>query len=77
MSAGLLDAADDSSSMLPEELMNEFRRDHTTALPMATVFVVDTDRVIRWIDVRPDCSSRTSVQTSLPRWIPCSRTPDT
>ena len=34
--------------------------DGTTALPMPTVLIVDADRTIRWIDVRPDYSARTT-----------------
>jgi peroxiredoxin len=34
--------------------------DGTTAVPMPTVLIVDADRTIRWIDVRPDYSARTT-----------------
>lgn len=34
--------------------------DGTTAVPMPTVLIVDSDRTIRWIDVRPDYSARTT-----------------
>ena len=34
--------------------------DRTTALPLPTVLIVDTNRIIRWIDVRPDYSARTT-----------------
>jgi peroxiredoxin len=34
--------------------------DGTTALPMPTVAILDPDRTIRWIDVQPDYSARTT-----------------
>lgn len=34
--------------------------DGTTALPMPTVLIVDADRTIRWIEVRPDYGARTT-----------------
>jgi peroxiredoxin len=34
--------------------------DGTTALPMPTVAILDPDRTIRWIDVHPDYSTRTT-----------------
>jgi peroxiredoxin len=33
--------------------------DNTTTLPMPTVVILDPDRTIRWIDVRPDYGHRT------------------
>ena len=33
--------------------------DGTAGLPMPTTLAVDTNRVVRWIDVRPDYSNRT------------------
>jgi len=39
--------------------------DGTTVLPMATALIVDSDRKIRWIDVRPDYSARTTASEIL------------
>jgi hypothetical protein len=33
--------------------------DGTAGLPMPTTLAVDTNRVVRWIDVHPDYSNRT------------------
>ena len=40
--------------------LETFNADGTIALPMPTVLIVDADRTIRWIDVRPDYSARTT-----------------
>ncbi|MFZ0180369.1 MAG: hypothetical protein WAL84_10955 [Candidatus Dormiibacterota bacterium] len=32
--------------------------DGTIAIPMPATVIIDADRVIRWIGVRPDCSTR-------------------
>ena len=40
--------------------LEEVNADGTIALPMPTVLIVDADRTIRWIDVRPDYSARTT-----------------
>jgi hypothetical protein len=34
--------------------------DGTSALPMPTVAILDPDRTLRWIDVHPDYSTRTT-----------------
>jgi peroxiredoxin len=39
--------------------------DGTTALPMPTVVILDPDRTIRWIDVRPDYSTRPTPRAIL------------
>jgi peroxiredoxin len=39
--------------------------DGTTGLPMPATLAVDTDRVVRWIDVHPDYSTRTEPATIL------------
>jgi peroxiredoxin len=39
--------------------------DGTTAIPMPTTLIVDTRRVVRWVDVHPDYSSRSEVADIL------------
>jgi peroxiredoxin len=39
--------------------------DGTETIPMPTVVIADADRVIRWIDVRPDYTTRTEVEDIL------------
>lgn len=37
----------------------------TTAIPMPTTVVIDADRVVRWVDVHPDYSTRSEVRDVL------------
>ena len=39
--------------------------DGTTGLPMPTTVIVDADRVVRWIDVHPDYSTRSEPEQIL------------
>lgn len=39
--------------------------DGTTAIPMPTAVVIDADRVVRWVDVHPDYSTRSEVSDIL------------
>jgi peroxiredoxin len=39
--------------------------DRTTGLPMPTTIIVDADRIIRWIDVHPDYSTRSEPERIL------------
>jgi peroxiredoxin len=39
--------------------------DGTTAIPMPTTVVIDADRVVRWVDVHPDYSTRSEVSDIL------------
>ena len=39
--------------------------DGATAIPMPTTVVIDADRVVRWIDVHPDYSTRSEVSDIL------------
>jgi peroxiredoxin len=39
--------------------------DGTTGLPMPTTVIVDADRVVRWIDVHPDYSTRSEPKQIL------------
>ena len=39
--------------------------DGTTAIPMPTTVVIDTDRVVRWIDAHPDYGTRSEVSDIL------------
>jgi peroxiredoxin len=39
--------------------------DGTTAIPIPTTVVIDADRVVRWVDVRPDYSTRSEVSDIL------------
>jgi peroxiredoxin len=39
--------------------------DGTTAIPMPTTVVIDADRVLRWVDVHPDYSTRSEVSDIL------------
>jgi peroxiredoxin len=41
--------------------LQEVNADGTTTLPLPTVVILDPDLTIRWIDVRPDYSDRTTV----------------
>jgi hypothetical protein len=41
--------------------------DGTIAIPMRATVIIDADRVIRWIGVRPDCSTRPNQLTSWTR----------
>jgi peroxiredoxin len=38
--------------------LTEVNADGTTGLPMPTTVIVDADRVVRWVDVHPDYSTR-------------------
>lgn len=39
--------------------------DGTPALPMPTTAILDSDRILRWIDVHPDYTTRTEPETIL------------
>ena len=41
-------------------ILEAINADGTTTLPMPTVVILDGDRTIRWIDVHPDYSTRTT-----------------
>jgi peroxiredoxin len=45
--------------------LTEINADGTTELPMPTTVVVDADHVVRWIDVHPDYSERTTTPDIL------------
>ncbi|HET9116519.1 MAG TPA: hypothetical protein VFN75_00300, partial [Pseudonocardiaceae bacterium] len=45
--------------------------DGTTGLPMPTVVIVDGTGVIRWIDVHPNCTTRTEASDILAALQPC------
>lgn len=45
--------------------LGDANADGTPHLPMPTVVIVDSSRVIRWIDVRPNYTSRTGVHDIL------------
>ena len=45
--------------------LTEGSADGTTASPMPTTVVIDADRVVRWVDVHPDYSTRSEVRDAL------------
>jgi len=59
--AGILTAPSDEARAAQLQLgldLATVNADGTTGLPMPTTMIVDADRVIRWIDVHPDYSTR-------------------
>ena len=59
--AGILTAPSDEAGAAQLQLgldLTAVNADATTDLPMPTTIIVDTDHVIRWIDVHPDYSTR-------------------
>ena len=58
---GILTAPSDGTRAAQLQLgldLTQVNADGTTALPMPTVVIADAGRVIRWIDVHPDYSTR-------------------
>lgn len=59
--AGILTAPSDAARAAQLQLgldLTTVNADATVTLPMPTTIIVDTDRVVRWIDVHPDYSTR-------------------
>ena len=59
--AGILTAPSDEARAAQLQLgldLTAVNADGTTGLPMPTTIIVDSDHVIRWIDVHPDYSTR-------------------
>jgi peroxiredoxin len=59
---GILTAPSDAARAAQLKLgldLTQVNADGTTGLPMPTVLIADADRVIRWIDVHPDYTTRT------------------
>jgi peroxiredoxin len=59
--AGILTAPSEEARAAQLELgldLTAVNADGTTGLPMPTTIIVDADRVIRWIDVHPDYTTR-------------------
>jgi peroxiredoxin len=38
--------------------LTELNEDHTASIPMPTTVILDADRVVRWVDVHPDYTTR-------------------
>jgi peroxiredoxin len=45
--------------------LTEVNADGTIALPMPATIVVDANRVVRWIDIHPDYSTRSETSEIL------------
>ncbi|MDX1873561.1 redoxin family protein [Mycolicibacterium sp. 120266] len=56
--------------------LREVNADGTVGLPMPTVAIIDTERVLRWIDVQPNYAKRTEPQQILDAVIQITQTPD-
>jgi peroxiredoxin len=65
---GLLTAPSDEARAAQLHLgldLTMVNADATVTLPMPTAAILDTDHVLRWIDVHPDYSTRTEAQQIL------------
>ncbi len=59
--AGILTAPSDEARAAQLQLgldLTAVNADGTTGLPMPTTIIVDADRVVRWVDVHPDYTTR-------------------